>query len=239
MIPRMTTESFIEKARIVHGDKYDYSESVYPKNNHMKIKILCKIHGMFEQTVTNHLRNHGCKQCHDFIKTGKVEDFLTMAKKTHGETYDYSKVEYKARHIPVIIICKKHGEFSQRPGNHINGACCPKCQSSHGEIKVRNYLESRGIEYEQEKTFQDLKIKKKLRFDFFIPSQNILIEFDGICHYPEEREANPRYKYKLDYGKLLERDRIKNEFCIANRIPLIRIKYNENIANKLDQLLFL
>lgn len=62
-----TIDKFIEKAKIVHGDKYDYSKSVYPNNNKEKININCKLHGLFSQTVSDHLTGYGCKECGKII----------------------------------------------------------------------------------------------------------------------------------------------------------------------------
>jgi len=59
---RKTIEEFIEDARRVHGDKYDYSEVDY-KNNKTKVSIICKKHGLFYQTPNDHLSGYGCKKC--------------------------------------------------------------------------------------------------------------------------------------------------------------------------------
>ena len=63
---QLTTGEFIQRAREVHGDKYDYSLVEY-FGNQTKIKIICPEHGVFEQTPSNHLLGHGCPQC---AKTG-------------------------------------------------------------------------------------------------------------------------------------------------------------------------
>ena len=59
---KLTTEEFINRAKLVHGDKYDYSESVYV-NARTNIKIKCKDHGEFQQKPYNHLGGNGCKWC--------------------------------------------------------------------------------------------------------------------------------------------------------------------------------
>ena len=61
MSKRKTTEQFIKEAKLIHGNKYDYSLVEY-KNNSTKVKIICKAHGMFEQRPSDHLNNHGCKK---------------------------------------------------------------------------------------------------------------------------------------------------------------------------------
>jgi hypothetical protein len=62
------------------------------------------------------------------VNTYTTEEFITRAKQIHGEKYNYSKVNYKNIVTPIIIICNKHGEFIQRPDNHLDGCGCPKCK---------------------------------------------------------------------------------------------------------------
>lgn len=57
-----TTETFIEKARKVHGDKYDYSKVVFTRNRD-KVTIICPKHGEFVQEANSHLQGHGCPKC--------------------------------------------------------------------------------------------------------------------------------------------------------------------------------
>ena len=130
MPKKSNREEFIEKAKQVHGNKYDYSQTDY-NGNHKKVKIICPIHGEFEQTPGNHLTGSGCKECG--LKTGtdkhrkKLEDFINSAKKVHGNKYDYSLVDYKTNKTKIKIICPIHGEFEQRPQNHLWGEGCKAC----------------------------------------------------------------------------------------------------------------
>ena len=62
MSKKITQEEFIEKARLIHGNKYDYSKIVYI-NARTKVCIICPIHGEFWQTPHSHLNNHGCPAC--------------------------------------------------------------------------------------------------------------------------------------------------------------------------------
>lgn len=129
-MPRtITTEEFVKKAKAVHGDKYDYSLVDY-KNNQAKVKIICPLHGIFEQYPENHIRKKsGCPECSRKIKreASNKEEFIKKAKEIHGDRYDYSLVEYKNSRIKVKIICPIHGIFEQAPGNHLLGAGCPDC----------------------------------------------------------------------------------------------------------------
>ena len=120
----MTKEEFIEKARKVHGDKYDYSKVDYV-NAKTKVCIICPIHGEFWQTPDNHLQGKKCYKCAN--KNMTTEDFILKARKVHGDKYDYSKVDYVNTKTKVCIICPKHGEFWQMPNSHLCGSGCILC----------------------------------------------------------------------------------------------------------------
>lgn len=130
MPKRLTTEEFIAKARIKHGDKFDYSKVKYI-NNHTKVCIVCPIHGDFWQMPMSHLVGKGCEQCRhigvsrQFLKS--QEYIISKFRLIHGNRYDYSKVDYLNHKTKVCIICPIHGEFWQRPNNHIDGQGCPHC----------------------------------------------------------------------------------------------------------------
>ena len=132
-LKRCTAEVFIQKAKMVHGNKYDYSKVKYGKNNLEKVCIICPEHGEFWQSPGNHLRGEGCPECRKSLMSKKIssstEEFIKKAKKVHGDEYNYSKVEYKNNHDKVCIICPKHGEFWQRPDGHLQGRGCHKCKN--------------------------------------------------------------------------------------------------------------
>lgn len=121
---KYTKEQFIEKATGVHEGKYDYSQVDYT-NSHTKIKIICLIHGSFEQTPNAHIVGQGCPKCVGKNKT--TDEFIEMARKIHGNKFDYSLTNYKNSKIKVKIICQFHGLFEQTPSNHLNGQGCPEC----------------------------------------------------------------------------------------------------------------
>lgn len=127
---RLSTEQFIEQATEVHGDTYDYSLVDY-KNSDTNIKIICKKHGVFEQTPYTHKKGSGCKKCH-YENNNKsrqltTEQFIKKARQVHGNKYDYSKTKYKNSKTKVKIICPEHGEFTKNPGKHFEGQGCKIC----------------------------------------------------------------------------------------------------------------
>lgn len=116
-------ESFIRKATRVHNNKYDYSKINYV-NSRTKVTIICPIHGDFEQKAADHLYGKGCLLCANNISSS----FEKKARETHGNKYDYSKVDYVNSQTKITIICPEHGEFEQIPNNHTTkGNGCLKC----------------------------------------------------------------------------------------------------------------
>jgi len=128
------TVEFIERAKIVHKGRYDYS-LVNCEHNRSAIKILCSVHGVFEQTPRNHLMGRGCQQCAAASRglskrTKAAEQFIAKAKKVHGDLYDYSRAEYKQNRENVTIGCPIHGFFEQSAANHLMGRGCPSCSTT-------------------------------------------------------------------------------------------------------------
>lgn len=123
------TEEFVEKAVAVHGDVYDYSLTCYVKSKE-KVIIACKLHGDYTIAPNSHLAGQGCKACgvesRASKQRGSNELFLKKAKETHGDRYDYSKVNYFNISTEVQIICSKHGSFLQTPKIHYKSGC-PNC----------------------------------------------------------------------------------------------------------------
>jgi hypothetical protein len=137
---KVSNKSFIIKSQSIHQNKdgspvYDYSETEYIKAK-IPVKIICKLHGKFEQTPNNHLNGKGCLKCaieKSRIKQKKsIDEFIEQAQFVHQNKdslsiYDYSNVEYINTKTKVSIICKKHGIFKQTPKEHLKGLGCRLC----------------------------------------------------------------------------------------------------------------
>lgn len=121
-----TLSQFIEEAVEVHGTKYDYSKVQYV-NTYTKVIIVCPIHGEFEQTPKSHLRGYQCNKCTREASKLTTEEFITRAVKVHGDRYDYLGTTYKDMKTNVSVVCPIHGEFTQRPYDHLQGRGCKKC----------------------------------------------------------------------------------------------------------------
>lgn len=221
-IGTLTIEIFIQRAKEIHGDKYDYSKVEYI-NNKTKVKIFCPTHGGFEQEPRRHLKGMGCLKCYFESKFSSTEKFIEKSKQIHGDKYNYSKVEYVNSKTKVKIICKEHGSFWQVPESHLKGMGCSRCTISKGEEKIREFLESNNIKFKTQKTFQGCKYIGLLKFDFYLPENNLCIEYQGIQHYKSVKWFGGEDKFK----ELQEKDRIKKQYCKDNDIKLLEIRYNQ------------
>lgn len=232
---RLTTAEFIEKARLVHGDFFDYSVVRYLKAS-LKVEIGCPLHGVFLQRPNDHLTGNKCPVCKfdkiATLKRGNKEAFVFKAQLAHGDTYDYSHVDYVNATTKIHIQCKLHGTFYQTPDKHaaLGGTGCPQCSkgTSRGERLVEQVLTSWGVGYEREKRFDGLigsTSNSRLRYDFWIPSQETLIEFDGEQHVQPVRTKGriSMEEATRKYLACVVNDTKKNNYALARGYELIRI----------------
>jgi hypothetical protein len=153
-----TTKQFIIEAKLVHGNKYDYSETEYLTVKD-KVKIICLTcpdRKVFWQRPDIHLNNHGCPTCgrkqSAITATSTTEEFIQKAIVVHGNKFIYDLVNYIDSDVPVKIICvaRKH-TFDQRPASHLIGNGCWDCAIETVADKLRysfeDYIEKCNIKY--------------------------------------------------------------------------------------------
>lgn len=129
------------------------------------------------------------------------------------------------------IVCGY--EWMLKPNHALHGLGCPSCQETSGEQRVKQWLIENGIEYEYQKRFTDCKNKRMLPFDFYLPNYNCCIEYDGAQHFKEVNHwGGQEYLLQRQYN-----DQIKNDYCKSNNICLIRIRYDEDVNEVLNDAL--
>lgn len=223
---RYSTEEFIQKAKAIHGDKYNYSKSIY-KSNRNKIIITCLRHGDFIQLPQNHLQGIGCSKCRNEDVGNRfrlnINKFVEKARTIHANKYDYSKVNYINGKTKITIVCPKHGDFIQSPNNHLSGRGCPKCNASIGELTIKTILDKYSIINITE--YKLPEIISKLEYDFYLPEYNILIEFHGIQHF----EYVPfLHDYDEDnFDKQKERDILKLDHALRFKYRMLEFNYKQ------------
>ncbi len=202
---KKTTEQFIESARKVHGNRYDYSKSVYTGKQN-KLIITCPEHGDFEQIPNNHYEGAGCPVCGikkahtHFLNT--TEQFIAKAKSVHGDKYDYSVSEYLGKDKPIKVSCPTHGIFQlKKAWHHYLGhkVGCPLCSmagTSRAEMEVASFVkaiaETKGLEV----ITNDRTIIKPLELDIVIPELKLAIEFDGL-YWHSEQAGKPNHYHLM------------------------------------------
>lgn len=226
----ITKKEFLERAKELYGDKYEYPELKEEFSYRRKIKIICSKHGEFFETPYSFLLNQkDCIRCKKEKNAHGIESFIQKGREVHGDKYDYSKVNYIDSITPVCIICPKHGEFWQKPNLHISSHCgCPKCHQSHGEEEISKYFKSKNIVVEEQKTMDNPYNKSGYMFaDFYLKykDQEYIIEFNGKQHY----EYSPMFHINgiEDFYKQQTRDRYLRKLCKEKDIILIEISYKQ------------
>ena len=165
--------------------------------------------------------------------------FLLKANEKHDNKYTYL-TKYVSSYEKIDILCpvEGHGIFKQQPSSHMGGAGCPKCKSSKGELKIAKFLKENCVDYVIEHNIHGCVNINLLRFDFYLKDYNMCIEFNGLQHY----KKTPFFTHRdgsCSFESTVKRDIIKKDFCEANNIPLLIIKYDEidNIDNILREAL--
>jgi hypothetical protein len=139
---KFTKELFINKSNKIHNNKYDYSLIEY-KGSKINVKIICKEHGIFEQTPSNHYKEN-CPNCSKISKYSQ-ETFFQKVNKVHDNKYCYDKTIFIDCNTRIEILCKTHGLFIQSPKDHINGNGCYKCC---GKIKnTEDFIEKASLRH--------------------------------------------------------------------------------------------
>lgn len=234
----MKNEEFIFRASLVHNNKYDYSKvDLEHKDEKGRICIICPIHGEFWQRPAYHLSGGGCERCGvesaHLKQSYNTDIFISLAKQIHGDEYDYSKVKYIDSDTNVCIICPKHGEFWQRPADHLQGRGCNKCKESYLEKEVRKLFKNKKIEYIQQCSRKKFSWLNRQSLDFYLPNYNVAIECQGIQHYKviEHFGGAERLKYTQQL------DKRKKNLCEEHGVKLYYINYNEDVETKLSKIL--
>ena len=221
---RYNTNSFIEIAKKVHENKYDYSEVKYERSN-KKVCIICPEHGEFWQTPSKHMAGQGCPECSHIMRANKMRkttaQFIDNANLVHNNKYDYSKVVYKNAHSKVTIICPKHGEFKQTPHHHLDFHGCPHCNNSILENEIQNLLILNNIEFIPQ--YRDKWLGKQ-SLDFYLPDYNVAIEVQGEQHFQKVYYRSKKWteeKAHNNFQQIQKRDKNKKDKCLKQNIQLL------------------
>lgn len=134
---RKTTEQFIEEAKKVHGDRYDYSLVEY-KGDKIKVLLICEHHGTYLMRPDHHLRGINCPEC----KRVSLDEFIKRSSEIHNNFYDYSLIkELKGVITSVPIICPIHNIFNIKACAHLRGNGCIRCRDDKQRLTIAEFIE--------------------------------------------------------------------------------------------------
>lgn len=224
-----TWESFVNLAKLIHGDEYDYQfvEKEFVNVN-TPVTIICKRHGAFPQKPRKHMMGQGCPRCIGRMRT--TESFIEEAMEVHKGHYTYDNVKFVDYATPVTITCKIHGDFPMRPLKHLRGEGCPLCQTSKMELEIVAFLKSHlSAKMELQKHFAWLRFQLELALDIYLPEYNIAIECQGEEHF----RAIPKFGGEEGFKYTQERDKAKSELCKKHGIRILY--YARNSSSHLPQ----
>ena len=158
------------------------------------------------------------KHFEETINTKYPNEYMILGKYTH------SKSPILVRHIPCGM------KWKIKPSHLVSHNMCPRCKSSKGETFIREWLKNKEITFSEQHSFPNLKRKKCLTYDFYIPELNILIEYQGIQHYKAVKHFGGEERFKQQK----ENDEMKQKYAKENRITLVEVPYFLNTKEKIE-----
>lgn len=225
---------WIKNARAVHGEKYEYDESLPPQRAADIIRYKCPVHGWQETRYDCHvLQGCGCALCAGVQNKLPAEDrkqiWIEKCKKRYPGKYSYRDVVYINNDTPVKIYCKEHHlTFETTPDTHLRGAGgCPLCTKSVGEVEIYKWLSEHDVPFETQKKLPNENMFCKRHYlvaDFYLPDINLIIEMNGEQHYQYVDHFHTK-DWTLEDQQI--RDDTLRAYCKTHRINLLEIKYDE------------
>lgn len=218
---KKTIDDFINLVE-ADGDKMVSTEY---KNCVSEVDVQCgKCEEIFKVSYSRYRQGNRCPDCANKEIAKKLthsQEYVEKYIKDYGDTLVSHYINMASKiYVKCGICCNIFNlTFSSYKSSMTRCSCITK---SKGERKVEEYLNKHNIRYEAQKTFPGCKRKIALRFDYYLPDYDVLIEFDGSIHFfPIEILGG------IDtLNNRRESDIIKNIYCIKNNQKLLRISYN-------------
>ncbi len=181
----LTTDEFIYRSNNIFDNKYNYSKVKY-KNYSTKVKIICPIHGIFEQKAGYHLQGNSCPKCglnRDYKKIS-MEEIKLRSSEVHDNFYNYSLIEglTNGRKTKVKIICPIHGIFEQTVDVHLSGHGCQICGNLNKTYSLLNFYKKHSIKAQEEGHLYQICIfnDNEVFFKIGITSKTIHARFNDL-----------------------------------------------------------
>lgn len=233
---RKTPEEFSDEVHKIYGNKYEILDPYVNATTSIRVvHLTCGT--MYKVKPYSFIKGHECRKCSNKSKGVKISKALTKSndlfiKQLEANTNNSisSVEEYKGATHSITFKCNNCNHvFLAAPTDVLShNTRCPYCKASSGEQMIINYLDSKGIDYEFQKKFDDLKDSTFLSYDFYIPSFNLLIEYQGEQHYHPIKYMGGEEKFKLQK----EHDRMKAEYAEKHNIKELILDYKNHYSYK-------
>ena len=226
---RKTLENFIKEAQIKHNNKYSYEKCIYT-TTHEDVIITCREHGDFKQQPANHLQGMGCKLCGrektTLSQTFTNEKFIEKSIKVHDNLYKYNNTKYINYTTPVLITCIIHGDFSQKPSDHIHGHGCQECGGVK-RVTQEDFISRSNIIHDKKYDYSLVEYKSRL--------EPVII----ICPIHGEFTQFPKYHYLGGGCYTCGLDSIKQKLRITEEEFILRSEEIHNNKYKYDDMKYI
>ena len=232
---RYTPKEFLEKFLKIGNSNIELLEDYFNADTNILCK--CKLCGKeWKKSPYDILNGSGCGDC--FRKQSGID-----RRKSHNKfILEMKMINPDVEILGTYITCKDNIEtkcllcgniWNSLPSNLLRGSGCPKCVSSFGEIKVKEFLDKYNVNYRTRKTYEDLLgiHNGLLSYDFYLPKYNLLIEVQGEQHESPQELFGGEFAFK----KQQEHDKRKREYAQFHDIDLLEIWYYD--IDNIDQIL--
>jgi hypothetical protein len=205
---RKTRVKFIEQSNDVHNNKYNYDLVVYVRNEDYVI-IECPNHGYFLQSPKTHITGRGCKKCAGEKRRLTNSEFIDRSNKIHKGFYLYPNTKYKTVDDKVLIVCQKHGEFTQAARDHLAGSGCTECSNSLTSWSKSQYLEmSKPYDFKSKIYLVKMNLNNEYFYKIGITVTSLNERYWGVKPYSVETIAFIEMKADVAWEKEKELHRM-------------------------------
>lgn len=203
------------------------------KGAFVKIRVKCTIcYNEYKIKPHDLIRDgRGCTRCKGAHRRTLEEVKKEIHKLSEGG-YEVVSDHYESTHKPIKIRHLGCGTlYEATRHNFRKGRRCPVCSMSHGELVVKEILDKHRMSYEMQKTFEDLRMVGELSYDFYLPKNKILIEYQGVQHY----KPNDFFGGEEEFQKQVIRDELKRQYAQENKYQLLEIPYTIARKNEIEE----
>lgn len=193
------------------------------KSNHSYGKFKCSFCGNEFLSRIDVVVNGTTQSCGCQLKQKYLDMRINYTGQRFGKLVAIKDIGTKYNSRLWLCKCDCGRTTVVNSSNWKNIFSCGHCNLSKGEDKIEEILQNNSINFERQKTFDTCRNKELLRFDFYLPDYNVLIEYDGIQHFQYNEKSG--WNTEENFKKTKNNDNIKNQWCKDNNIPLIRIPY--------------